>query len=329
MSKEKKDALTEALEELDKRYGKGTVLTLGGTSLGKYDVISTGSLNFDYNILGIGGFAKGKLYELRGWEGVGKSTICGHAVANCQIGGGKALYVDGEHSFDDDYYKALGVNLDTMYLSQPNNGEEGFTVIMKLINTGKFDLVIIDSDSSLIPKSVLDGDVGQASIGKKAKLNSDVYQKLKNALVMNKTCVLVVSQFREKIGVMFGNPETTQGGHALKYAADCIIEIRKGTASKDGEDIMGTLTRIKTIKNKMYPPFKKGEFAIIYGKGIDKFSEILTLAVEMNVIQKAGSWYSYGDTKIGQGIDSVKLLLADNPELYEEIEEKVIESFKS
>ena len=330
MSKEKKDALMEALEILDKKYGKGTVLTLGEKVSGKYDVISTGSLNFDYNILGIGGFAKGKLYELRGWEGVGKSTICGHAVANCQNNGGKALYIDGEHALDKTYFSALGVDVDSMYLSQPSSGEEGFSVAIELIKTGKIDLVIIDSDSSLIPKSViLDGEVGGASIGKKAKLNSDVYPKLKNTLVTHNTCVLVVSQFREKIGVMFGNPETTQGGHALKYAADCIIEIRKGTASKDGEDIMGTLTRIKTIKNKMYPPFKKGEFEIIYGKGIDKFGEILTLAVEMNIIQKAGSWYSYGEDKIGQGFDAVKLLIADNPELYEEIEKKVIENFKN
>lgn len=329
MGKEKKDALTEALEALNKKYGKGTVLTLGEKLSGDYDVISTGSLSFDYGVLGIGGFVKGKLYELRGWEGVGKSTICGHAVANCQAGGGKAVIIDGEHALDKTYFSALGVDVNGMYLSQPSCGEEGFSVAIDLIRTGQIDLVIIDSDSSLIPKSViLDGEVGQAAIGKKARLNSEVYPKLKNALVMNNTCVIVVSQFREKIGVMFGNPETTQGGHALKYAADCIIEVRKGTASKDGDEILGTTTKIKTIKNKMYPPFKKGEFEIVYGKGIDRTQEVLQFAVDMNVIQKSGSWYSYGEDRLGQGTETVKTLLRDNPEFYEEIEQKVIHKIK-
>ena len=329
MGKEKKDVLMEALDILNTKYGSGTVLSLGEKVSGDYKVISTGSLVFDYSILGIGGFAKGKLYELMGWEGVGKSTICGHAAANCQLNGGKVLFIDGEHALDKAYFSALGVDVDKMLVAQPSNGEEGFQIAVDLIKTGKIDLAIIDSDSSLIPKSViLDGDVGVNAIGKKAKLNSDAYPKLKNHLVNNNTCVLVVSQYREKIGVMFGNPTTTQGGHALKFTSDCRIEITRSLV-KDGDEVYGATTKVKTVKNKMYSPFKKGEFEIVFGKGIDKIAEILTLAVEMNIIQKAGSWYSYGETRLGQGATSVKDVLRDNPELYEEIEGKVIENFKA
>ena len=331
MVKEKtteQSAFDKTLDALNKKYGNGTVLSLGEKVSGEYEVISTGSLTFDYSVLGIGGFAKGKIYEIMGWEGVGKSTICGHAAANCQLNGGKVLYIDGEHALDKSYFSALGVDVEAMYVAQPSCGEEGFQIAYDLIKTGETDLVIIDSDSSLIPKSVIvDGDIGQAAIGKKAKLNSDAYPKLKNCLVMNKTCVLIVSQYREKIGVMFGNPTTTQGGHALKFTADCRIEVTR-SLTKEGDEVLGATTKVKTIKNKTYSPFKKGEFEIVFGKGIDKFAEVINLSVEYGIVNRAGSWYSYGDVKIGQGIDSVKSLLADNPELYTEIEEKVIQQIK-
>ena len=331
MVKEKtteQSAFDKTLDALNKKYGNGTVLSLGEKVSGEYEVISTGSLTFDYSVLGIGGFAKGKIYEIMGWEGVGKSTICGHAAANCQLNGGKVLYIDGEHALDKSYFNALGVDVEAMYVAQPSCGEEGFQIAYDLIKTGETDLVIIDSDSSLIPKSVIvDGDIGQAAIGKKAKLNSDAYPKLKNCLVMNKTCVLIVSQYREKIGVMFGNPTTTQGGHALKFTADCRIEVSR-SLTKEGDEVLGATTKVKTIKNKTYSPFKKGEFEIVFGKGIDKFAEVINLSVEYGIVNRAGSWYSYGDVKIGQGIDSVKSLLADNPELYTEIEEKVIQQIK-
>lgn len=326
---EKKDPLTEALDTLNKKYGKGTVLTLGEKLIGDYEVISTGSLSFDYNVLGVGGFIKGKLYEIRGWNSVGKSTICGHAAASCQTNGGKVLYIDAEKALDKKYFTSLGVNINEMYHVQCDYGEQGFDAAITLMNTGAIDLVIIDSDSEMVPKSVIiDGEVGQASIGKKAKLNSDAYPKLRNYLVSNKVCVIVVSQYRQKIGVMYGDPKTTQGGFALGYIADCIIEISRSLA-KEGDDVYGALTKVKTIKNKTYSPYKNTEFEIVFGKGIDKFSEIINLSVELNIVNKAGSWYSYGDVRIGQGIDAVKLLLADNPELYDEIAEKVIQNFKS
>lgn len=324
MAKTKEEGFQDILDSLDKTYGKGTVLSLDSKLIGDYDVISTGSLLFDYRVLGVGGFVRGRMYELMGWEGVGKSTICGHAAAECQKKGGKVLYIDSEHALDKEYFKTLGVDPSKLLLSQPLCGEEGFNVAMEVIKTGEIDLLIIDSDSSLLPKVVIDGEIGDSAIGKKAKLNSNAYPKLKNALVGSNTCVLVVSQYREKIGVMYGNPTTTQGGHALKFYSDCRIEITRPSLAKTGDDIYGSVTKVKTIKNKTYSPFKSCTFEIIYGKGIDKFGEVLEVAVELGVIDKSGSWYSYGDTKLGQGMDSVKSVIGDNPELYEEISEKVI-----
>lgn len=322
---ESKGALQDALDKLNTQYGKGTILALDSKTTGDYDVISTGSIEFDQVALGTGGFVIGKLYELMGWEGTGKSTICGHAVANCQKMGGRAAYIDGEHAVDKHYFEALGVDTTKLLIAQPSCGEEGFNIAMELINTGEIDLLIIDSDSSLIPKKVLDGEVGDSAIGKKAILNSSAYPKLKGALSQHKTCVIVVSQYREKIGVMFGNPTTTQGGHALKFYSDARIEVSK-TLAKDGDVTYGNITKVKTIKNKMAPPYRTAQFEIVYGVGIDAFVEVINLAVDSKIIKKAGSWYSYEETKLGQGIDAVKEILGDNPELFEEIKSKVITS---
>ena len=324
---ESKGKFQDTLDLLNKKYGIGTIFSLDHSCTGEYDLISTGSLGFDYIALGAGGWVKGKLYEIMGWEGSGKSTLCAHAAAECQREGGLVLYIDGEHALDKNYFQAIGVDTAKMLISQPSCGEEGFNIAMDMIKTGNIDLVIIDSDSSLIPKKVLDGEVGDSAIGLKARLNSSVYPKLKSALAENDTCVIVVSQYREKIGVMFGNPTTTQGGHALKFYTDCRIEVSK-TNAKDGDVVIGNQTKLKCTKNKMGAPYRACEFLITYGLGINKFNEALQLAVDFDIIKKGGSWYAYGETKIGQGAVAVEKLLADNPELYDEVREKIISKLK-
>jgi recombination protein RecA len=328
VSSENKTKLQVALEKLDKLYGKGTVLMLDSKATGDYSVISSGSIGFDWKTLGVGGFAKGKLYELMGWEGTGKTSVCGHATAECQKAGGKVLYVDSEHAVDKSYFKALGVDTTKLMITQPSSGEEGFNIAIEMIETGEIDLVIIDSDSSLIPKTTADADVGESSIGKKARLNSDAYPKLKNALVMNKVCVIVISQYREKIGMMFGNPTTTQGGHALKYYADCRIEISKSLA-KEGEVTYGNLTKIKATKNKMSPPYRNCSFDIVYGVGIDRISELMDLGLEYGVIEKGGPFYSFDGTTIAKGKDETKKMLEDNPDLFEDIKTMLIRKIKN
>lgn len=312
----------DALDKLNKAYGVGTVLTLNSKSNTNYDLISTGSIGFDNITLGVGGFVKGKLYELMGWEGSGKSTICGHAVAECQKKGGTVLYIDGEHAVDKNYFQSLGVNTDTMLIAQPSCGEEGFQIAMDMINTGDIDLVIIDSDSSLIPKKVLDGDVGDSSIGKKALLNSNAYPKLKSALSEHNVCVIVVSQYREKIGVMFGNPTTTQGGHALKFYSDVRIEVSKSLA-KDGDVNYGNITKVKAIKNKMSSPYQLHSFEIIYGKGIDKLGEIMELINDYGIGRKYGKTMTIADHKYD--LDEFKRMLTDNEEFYNEIKKEILD----
>lgn len=322
-----KGKFQDALDSLNKKYGIGTVLTLDTKTTGEYELISTGSIGFDYIALGIGGFAKGKLYELMGWEGVGKSTICGHATAECQKINGKVLYIDGEHALDKTYFKALGVDTSKMLIAQPASGEEGFNIAIEMINTGEIDLVIIDSDSSLIPKSVIiDGNIGDASIGKKAKLNSDAYPKLKNALVQNKVCVLVVSQYREKIGIMYGDSKTTQGGHALKFYSDARIEISR-TLAKEGDEVYGAVTKIKGIKNKMYAPYKKAAFEIIYGHGVDKAGEILELMNTFAIGKKWGDTMTYKEVKYP--LNNFKKLIIDNEEFYEELRTDIINKIQN
>lgn len=311
----------DALDKLNKAYGEGTVLTLDSKSNGNYDLISTGSIGFDNITLGVGGFVKGKLYELMGWEGSGKSTICGHAVAECQKKGGTVLYIDGEHAVDKKYFEAIGVDTSKMLIAQPSCGEEGFQVAMDMINTGNIDLVIIDSDSSLIPKKVLDGDVGDSSIGKKALLNSNAYPKLKSALSEHNVCVIVVSQYREKIGMMFGNPTTTQGGHALKFYSDVRIEVSK-SAAKEGDVQYGNITKVKCTKNKMSAPYRLSNFEIVYGVGIDKLKEIMDLLNDFELGRKYGQTFTFNEIKYN--LEEFKAMLMDNEEFYASVKEQII-----
>lgn len=320
--KEEKGGIEGALERLDKLYGTGSVLTLDSKPHNLYDVISTGSIAFDYVTLGIGGTAKSKLYELMGWEGTGKSTICGHIVAECQKQGGKVAYIDGEHAVDTKYFKALGVDTSKMLISQPSCGEEGFNIAMELINSGEIDLLIIDSDSSLIPKSVLDGDVGDSAIGKKARLNSGAYPKLKSAISKHNVCCIVISQYREKIGVMFGNPTTTQGGHALKFYADVRIEVSR-TLAKDGDVNYGNITKIKATKNKLHPPYKQCQFEIVYGEGIDKFKELMELLDEYELGRKYGKTMTIDNVKYS--LDEFEMLVKLTPGFYESLKQKIID----
>jgi recombination protein RecA len=324
MAKEKessgKSKLQDTLDKLNKTYGQGSIITLDTKISGKYDLISSGSVGFDWVTLGVGGFVKGKLYELMGWEGSGKSTICGHAAANCQLNGGTVLYIDGEHSLDKRYFQALGVNTEKMLISQPSCGEEGFNIAIDMINTGEIDLVIIDSDSSLIPKKVLDGEVGDSSIGYKARLNSNAYPKLKTALSNNNVCVIVVSQYREKIGVMFGNPTTTQGGHALKFYSDVRIEVTKSLA-KEGDVVYGNTTKVKSIKNKMGNPYKQVQFDIVYGQGIDRVAEVMELGNEYEIFKKWGKTVTFNETKYE--LEDFKKMIVDNEEFYNTIIEQV------
>jgi recombination protein RecA len=330
MAKASKESTTtnkfqEALDKLNKAYGTGTILTLDSKTEGNYDVISTGSIGFDYVTLGTGGFVKGKMYELMGWEGTGKSTICGHAVAECQKKGGTVLYIDGEHAVDKNYFQQLGVDTTKLLIAQPSCGEEGFNIAMEMINTGDIDLVIIDSDSSLIPKKQLDGEVGDSTIGHKSRLNSNAYPKLKSALSTNNVCLIVISQYREKIGVMFGNPTTTQGGHALKFYSDCRIEVSKSLA-KEGDVTYGNITKVKATKNKMCPPYRLSQFEIVYGEGIDKVGEILELINEFEVGRKYGKTMTFNDTKYD--LEEFKKMIVDNPEFYEEIKNTIVNKIK-
>lgn len=316
-----KSKIQETLDRLNKTYGVGTVLALDSKTSGDYDVISTGSIGFDYITLGVGGFVKGKMYELMGWEGTGKSTICGHAAAECQKKGGVVLYIDGEHAVDKHYFQQIGIDTTKMLISQPSSGEEGFNIALEMINSGGIDLIIIDSDSSLIPKKVLDGEIGEFAIGKKAVLNSNAYPKLKSALSSNNVCIIVVSQYREKIGMMFGNPTTTQGGHALKFYSDCRIEISKSLA-KEGDVTFGNLTKVKATKNKMSPPYRLANFDVVYGKGIDKLQEIMKLGDEFGLLKKWGKIITYNNNKYDAA--EFKVLLQDNEEFFDELKREII-----
>jgi len=319
------DKFQEALERLNKQYGKGTVLSLDSKIEGDYNAISTGSLGFDWITLGVGGFVKGKIYELMGWEGTGKSTICGHAVASCQARGGKVVYIDGEHAVDKNYFEALGVDTTQMLIAQPSSGEEGFNIAVEMMSTDEVDLIIIDSDSSLIPKAVLDGDVGDHAIGKKARLNSGAYPKIKSIAHNTNTCIIVISQYREKIGVMFGNPTTTQGGHALKFYSDCRIEVSRSLA-KDDKEVYGNLTKVKATKNKMSPPYRTAEFNIVYGVGIDRVGEVLDLLNEYKLGRKYGDTYTFDDVKYN--LDEFKQMILDDEELFTKLKNKLVSAIK-
>ena len=332
MSKEKDSklkALQLTLDKLDKTYGKGTVMKMGDAEIVEIDSISSGSLTLD-NALGVGGYPKGRVIEIYGPESSGKTTLTLHAIAECQKAGGIAAFIDAEHAFDRFYAQNLGINIDELIISQPDNGEQGLEIADNLIRSGAIDIIVIDSVAALTPRSEIEGEMGDSKMGLHARLKSQALRKLTSHISKTNCTVIFINQLREKIGVMFGNHEPTTGGNALKFYASVRLDIRRSTQIKDNSgNVLGNKTRVKVVKNKVAPPFKVSEFDIMYGKGISKLGEIIDLGVEHDIIDKSGSWFSYGDTKLGQGRDSVKTILTDNPELSDEIEAKIIEIIKA
>ena len=324
---EKLKALQATLDKLEKDYGKGTIMKLGDQPKWDVSIIPSGSIALDH-ALGIGGYPRGRVIEIYGPESSGKTTLAIHAIAEAQKQGGIAAIIDAEHAFDRTYAKNLGVNVDTLLISQPDNGEQALEIADSLIRSGAIDIIVIDSVAALTPKAEIEGEMGDAKMGLQARLMSQALSKLTANISKTKTCCIFINQLRDKIGVMFGNPETTTGGNALKFYATIRIDVRRTTQLKDGDEASGNRTRAKIVKNKMAPPFKKAEFDIIFGEGISKIGEIIDLGVEFDIIKKSGSWFSYGDSKIGQGRDAVKKMLQDNPELADEIEAKIRESIK-
>jgi len=328
INKEKLKALQVTLDRLDKSYGKGSVMRMGDEPVEKLEVIKTGSVTLD-RALGVGGFPKGRVVEIYGPESSGKTTLAIHAVAEAQKNGGIAAIIDAEHAFDQFYAKNLGVDIDNLLISQPDNGEQALEIADNLIRSGAIDILVIDSVAALTPKAEIEGEMGDNQMGLQARLMSKALRKLTGSISKANTCCIFINQLREKIGVMFGNPETTTGGNALKFYSSVRIDIRRSSAIKNADKIIGNRTRVKVVKNKVAPPFQQAEFDIMYGDGISKTGEIIDLGVEMNIINKSGSWYSYGDTKLGQGRDAVKEILLDNPELSEELENKIIDQLNS
>ena len=328
INKEKLKALQVTLDRLDKSYGKGSVMRMGDEPVEKLEVIKTGSITLD-RALGVGGFPKGRVVEIYGPESSGKTTLAIHAVAEAQKNGGIAAIIDAEHAFDQFYAKNLGVDIDNLLISQPDNGEQALEIADNLIRSGAIDILVIDSVAALTPKAEIEGEMGDNQMGLQARLMSKALRKLTGSISKANTCCIFINQLREKIGVMFGNPETTTGGNALKFYSSVRIDIRRSSAIKNADKVIGNRTRIKVVKNKVAPPFQQAEFDIMYGEGISKTGEIIDLGVEMNIINKSGSWYSYGDTKLGQGRDAVKEILLDNPELSDELENKIIDQLNS
>ena len=329
MSNKEQSAKIKALEltlgKLEKTYGKGVVMKLGDKVVEDIASIPTGSINLDL-ALGIGGYPRGRVIEVYGPESSGKTTLTIHAIAEVQKQGGVAAFIDAEHAFDASYAAALGVDVDNLYISQPDNGEQALEIADHLISSGAVDLVVVDSVAALTPKSEIEGEMGDSKMGLHARLMSQALRKLTATISKTQCTVIFINQLRMKIGVMFGNPETTTGGNALKFYASVRLDIRRIGAIKNGEDIIGNRTRVKVVKNKVAPPFRKVEFDIMFGAGISRSGEVLDKAVDLDIVKKAGSWFSYGDTKLGQGRDAVKQMIADNPELSEEIETKIKEA---
>lgn len=324
-NKEKLKVLQLAIDKLEKTYGKGTIMRMGDSAIEPLEAIPTGSVSLDM-ALGIGGYPKGRIIEIYGPESSGKTTLAIHAIANVQKNGGIAAFIDAEHAFDRFYAQKLGVDIENLLISQPDNGEQALEIADNLIRSGAIDIIVIDSVAALTPRSEIEGEMGDSKMGLQARLMSQALRKLTATISRTGCCCIFINQLREKIGVMFGNPETTTGGNALKFYASVRLDIRRTGQIKEGENVTGNRTRVKVIKNKVAPPFKLAEFDIMYGEGISKTGEIVDLGVECNVIKKSGSWFSYGDTKLGQGRDAVKQLLHDNPELAEELENKIKES---
>ena len=322
-------ALNLTLDKLDKTYGKGSVMRLGDQTIEKIEAISSGSIGFDI-ALGVGGYPKGRVVEIYGPESSGKTTLTLHAIAECQKAGGIAAFIDAEHAFDRLYAQNLGIDLGELVISQPDNGEQALEIADNLIRSGAIDMLVIDSVAALTPKSEIEGEMGDSKMGLHARLMSQALRKLTGSISKTNCTVFFINQLREKIGVMFGNPETTTGGNALKFYASVRVDIRRSTQLKNADGgVLGNKTRVKIVKNKVAPPFKTTEFDIMYGEGISKIGEILDIGVEHDIIEKSGSWFSYGGSKLGQGRDAVKAILKDNPELMEELEQKILEELKT
>ncbi len=322
VQKEKMKALQLTLDKLEKSYGKGAIMKMGDQAIEEVEVIPTGSLGLDI-ALGIGGLPKGRVIEIYGPESSGKTTLTLHAIAEVQKAGGIAAFIDAEHAFDRTYAEKLGIDTENLLISQPDNGEQALEITENLIRSGAIDIIVIDSVAALVPKSEIEGEMGDSKMGLHARLMSQALRKLTGTINKTGCCCIFINQLRDKIGVMFGSPETTTGGNALKFYASIRLDIRRIGQIKEGDAVVGNRTRVKVVKNKVAPPFRMAEFDIMYGEGISKVGEIVDLGVEHNIIKKSGSWFSYGDTKIGQGRDAVKSLLNDNPDLMEEIETKI------
>jgi recombination protein RecA len=325
MNKEKLKALQLTMDKIEKSYGKGSIMRMGDRAIENVPAIQSGSLALDV-ALGVGGYPKGRVVEIYGPESSGKTTLAIHAIAEAQKAGGIAAIVDAEHAFDPYYAKKLGVDTEELLISQPDNGEQALEIVDNLVRSGAIDIIVIDSVAALTPKAELEGEMGDSRMGLQARLMSQALRKLTGNISKTKTCCVFINQLREKIGVMFGNPETTTGGNALKFYSSVRLDIRRIGQIKDGDEVMGINVRVKVVKNKVAPPFRKAEFDILYGEGISKSGEIIDLGVQYNIIKKSGSWFSYGDTKLGQGRETVRNLIIDNPELAQELETKILEA---
>lgn len=321
---EKLKVLQAAISKIEKNYGKGSIMKLGDRAVEQVDTISTGSIALD-SALGVGGFPKGRIIEIYGPESSGKTTLAIHAIAESQKNGGLAAFIDAEHAFDSNYAKKLGVDVDNLYISQPDNGEQALEIADNLISSGAVDIIVIDSVAALTPKSEIDGEMGDSKMGLHARLMSQALRKMTATISKTKCCCIFINQLRDKIGVMFGSPETTTGGNALKFYSSIRLDIRRIQAIKDGENNIGNRVRVKIVKNKVAPPFRQVEFDLLFGQGISKMGEMVDIGVDAGILKKSGSWFSYGETKLGQGREAVKQLLADNPELQEEITAQIKE----
>jgi recombination protein RecA len=325
--KEKLKSLETTLGKIEKDFGKGSIMKLGDRAVVNVGFIPSGSLGLDI-AMGIGGYPRGRVVEIFGPESSGKTTLAIHAIAEAQKAGGIAAFIDAEHAFDSSYAQKLGVDIENLLISQPDHGEQALEIADHLIRSGAIDIIVIDSVAALTPKAEIEGEMGDSKMGLQARLMSQALRKLTATISKTNTCCIFINQLREKIGVMFGNPETTTGGNALKFYASMRLDIRKINQIKEGEEVFGNRTKVKVVKNKLAPPFRKAEFDILYGEGISRLGEVLDMATEMEILKKSGSWFSYGETRLGQGRDAVKQILADNPEMMDEVEKKILAKLK-